>query len=415
MRIVIAGQTFNPATNGQGVFTIQLAEGLAQTGHQVMVVMPSDRIHAYRVSRNGVCIQAITAIPLAPPYSDVYVTPLPGAQVSRLLDEFRPDIVHIQDHYPLSRGVLHAALERELPIVGSNHFLPENITYHVPIFSRTPALRALLHGLLWKPVLDVLNQVDVVTTPTETGAAILHQQGIQVPVRVISCGVDLDRFRPDACVNRIELRLRYGLDPQRTIFLFVGRLDREKRLDVLIRAWHRLNRDDLQLAIAGRGRHTQALQALARQLMLGRRVVFTGYVPAEDLPALLNSVDIFAMPSEAELLSIATLEAMGTGRPVLAANAQALPELVENGVNGYLFRASNVEDAARCIAELADHPESWAAMGTASRRIVQRHSLSNTIQRYEELYRALLPPALQASSVGSILARSEGIGMGRCA
>jgi glycosyltransferase involved in cell wall biosynthesis len=106
---------------------------------------------------------------------------------------------------------------------------------------------------------------------------------------------------------------------------------------------------------------------------------------------LLNSVDIFAMPSEAELQSIATLEAMACGRPVLAANARALPELVEHGVNGFLFRAGDVEDAAQWMARLADQRERWAVMGAASLAKVRPHSLSNTFRRYRELYRSLLP------------------------
>ena len=118
-------------------------------------------------------------------------------------------------------------------------------------------------------------------------------------------------------------------------------------------------------------------------------MVFTGYVPAQDLPALLNSIDIFAMPSEAELQSIATLEAMGTGRPVLAADAQALPELVKNGVNGYLFKAGDVDDAARRIGQLTDEREYWPAMGAASLTLVRPHSLGNTLLRYEDLYRSL--------------------------
>jgi 1,2-diacylglycerol 3-alpha-glucosyltransferase len=390
MRIVIAGQTYHPTLNGQGAFTVHLVEGLIQADHQVMVIRPSDRIYAYRTSRNNLHVRAIIAIPLAPPpYSNVCVTPLPGVQAGRLLDEFQPEIVHIQDHYPLCRGVLHAALKRDLRVVGTNNFLPENIIPYVPIFSHSAALRAFLKHILWKMVLDVFNRVDVTTAATETAARILRQQGLKVPVQAISSGVDLNYFRPDPGVNRTEIRVRYGLDPRRIIFLYVGRIDREKRLDILLRAFHRLNRDDLQLGIAGRGRNLKALQSLARQLGLGQHAVFTGYIPSKDLPALLNSADIFAMPSEAELQSIATLEAMGTGRPVLAANARALPELVENGVNGYLFRAGDVEDAAQRIAELADHPESWAKMGAASLKIAHPHSLSNTLQRYQELYHSL--------------------------
>jgi 1,2-diacylglycerol 3-alpha-glucosyltransferase len=386
MRIVIAGQTYDPKINGQGVFTLHLAEGLARRGHEVTMILPSDRGRAYQALANDVHLRAISAVSLAPLYRNVFVTPGPSRQVSAILDQSQPQIVHIQDHYPLCRGVLRAARARNLPVVGTNHFLPENMAPSVP-FSRY--CRASVERVLWRTVLDVLNRAQRVTTPTETAAAILRDQKIRVPVDAISCGVDLDGFSPDLPVDRRELRRRYGLDPARTVFLYVGRLDREKRIEVLIQAFERLNREDLQLAIAGQGRHGGAMRALAKPLTRSGRVVFTGFVPAQDLPALLNSADIFAMPSEAELQSIATLEAMAVGRPVLAADARALPELVRDGVNGYLFRAGDVDDACRRITQLADERARWGSMGEASLTAARRHSLGNTICCYEELYRGL--------------------------
>jgi glycosyltransferase involved in cell wall biosynthesis len=166
-------------------------------------------------------------------------------------------------------------------------------------------------------------------------------------------------------------------------------VDREKRLDVMLRAMKLLKRDDVQLAVAGRGAATNEYQALAKHLELGPRVVFTGFIPNEDLHVLLNSVDVFTMPSEAELLSIASLEAMACGRPLLLANAVALPELVQHGVNGFLFEPGSPEDAARCMQELAEHPERWAAMGKASVLRAQEHGLDRTLARYEELYQSL--------------------------
>ncbi len=387
MRILIAAQTYRPATNGAAVFTIRLAEGLARAGHQVMVLRPSERRHAYGTWQHGVRVEAISALPLAPLYRDIYVTPLPGRQVGRLLDGFRPDAVHIQDHYPLCRAALGAALARGVPVVGTNNFLPDNMVPQMPLLA---PWRALIERLLWKMVLDVFNRAHTITAATETSADILRRQGLHRRVWAISSGVDLERFCPDPGVDRIAMRRRYGLDLEQPVFLFVGRLDPEKRLDVLLHALHRLGRDNLQLAIAGRGTQRAALGALADRLALGRQMVFAGYVPDGDLPALLNSVDVFVMPGEAELQCIAALEAMATGRPLLLADACALPELVHVGRNGYLFRAGDVEDAARGMARLLAERDRWPAMGAASLAMARTHSLDNTIRRYEELYRSLL-------------------------
>jgi len=116
-------------------------------------------------------------------------------------------------------------------------------------------------------------------------------------------------------------------------------------------------------------------------------LVFTGFVKCDQLPALYNSADIFVMPSPEELQSIATLEAMSCGKPILAANGRALPELVEPGVNGYLFQPAQPEDAARKMHQLMEECRKWSAMGQASFERSQGHSLQNTITHYEEQYR----------------------------
>lgn len=104
----------------------------------------------------------------------------------------------------------------------------------------------------------------------------------------------------------------------------------------------------------------------------------------------MNSVDVFVMPSEAELLSISTLEAMACGRPVLLVNALALPELVRDGENGYLFKPGDVEDLVRHINMLADQPERWVTMGMVSREIALSHSLDETLRKFVMLYSQLV-------------------------
>jgi glycosyltransferase involved in cell wall biosynthesis len=95
------------------------------------------------------------------------------------------------------------------------------------------------------------------------------------------------------------------------------------------------------------------------------------------------------MPSPEELQSIATLEAMASGRPILAADARALPELVHAHANGYLFKPNNPQDAAQGLEYLLKARGEWADMGRVSCEIAQEHSLQNSIKQYEENYRLI--------------------------
>ncbi len=386
MRILTVGQTYYPERNGQAVFTVNLAEGLAARYHDVIAIVPAYSPRSFLDTLNGVLVGRVASIPL-PFYSEVRWTPRPGPTVRALMEYFQPDIVHVQDHYPLARSVVYFAKRMGTPTLGTNHFLPENLMRNMPgplRYSRA------VERFLWATMLDLYNRFDLVTTPTETAAAILRQQDIRVPVRAVSCGVDIHRFRPDPAVDRAAVRQRYGLSPEKALFLYVGRVDREKRVDVIVRAMALLPREDVEFGIGGRGLHLKELHGLVRDLGLQDRVKFLGYVPAEELPAVLNSADIFVMPSEAELQSIATLEAMATGRPVLLANARALPELVEPGVNGYLFRPGDPEDAARYMNRLVEARDRWPEMGAASRRIAEGHSLERMWETYEAIYTELV-------------------------
>jgi 1,2-diacylglycerol 3-alpha-glucosyltransferase len=390
VNILITGTTYPPALNGQSIFTANLAEGLARHGHTVYLVTNSERGQAYRCERNGVHIWAISATEMRFFHNQAYVNLFPRRQAAAVFAHCSPDVVHLHDHYPLSQSVLAEARQRGIPVIGTNHFVPENLAPYVPLL---PRIWPLFNRLLWWWMKRVYDHLDLVTAPSRTAVQILAAQRLHAPLRAISCGVDLGRFHPDPLVDRAAVRRQFGLDERRTTFLFVGRVDAEKKVDVLIRAVGQLRRDDIQLAVAGKGAALHRYQELATSLNLADQVRFTGFVPEDDLPRLLNSVEIFSMPSEAELLSIASLEAMASGLPLLVARAKALPELVREGEDGRLFEPGNVDDAARAMAALADPPADWPAMGAASLARVQPHGLENVIRGYEELYRGCLAQA----------------------
>jgi glycosyltransferase involved in cell wall biosynthesis len=237
---------------------------------------------------------------------------------------------------------------------------------------------------------EVYDRLDAVVGPSQTAVNLLKEVGLKPYALPISCGVNTNLFRPISPVDRKAWRASYGIDPNKTIFFFVGRVDREKCLDVIIRAVQLLNREDIHFVIAGTGAAKDSLMELMKNLGLQEKVSFTGFIPNSDLPSVLNSIDVFTMPGVAELLSIASLQAMACARPMLVADAVALPELVTENSNGLLFRPGDVDDAARCMTFLADNPERWALMGAASLERVKTHSLENIVHSYEDLYKAVL-------------------------
>ena len=396
MRILLAGQTYFREDNGQAVFTCRLAKGLADAQHKVIVIAPSGCGKAGQKMVEHVHLQQVPTIRM--PFN-TNITFVSQALVSNLLESFQPDIIHLQDHYFISRAVHIAAKKFSIPMVGTNHFLPDNIIDNLclPTFTKHIATK-----LLWAHMLNYYNMLQKVTTPTQTGVEILYKQKIRPPVEAISCGIDISRFYPPTKAERNVGRQYFTFDNKATIFLYVGRIDHEKGLDTVLEAFAVLDNEHCILYLAGKGSYSSALKKRRDQLGLQKRVVLPGFIPEEDLPRLLHSVDCFVMAGHAELQSIATLEAMASGLPVIAARARALPELVEDNVNGFLFPAHDSEALARCFQLFLDQRSEWRKWRAESRHRACKHDHYRTVKKYVEWYRSVLLVPLKKGRISRI-------------
>ncbi|AWS41267.1 glycosyltransferase [Streptosporangium sp. 'caverna'] len=378
-RVMIGTDTYPPDVNGAAYFTHRLACGLAERGNDVHVVCASDEGPA-RVDRvDGVTVHRLRSAPLlVHPTMRISVP----TRLDRLVEEIAPDVVHVQGHFVVGRASISAARREGVPVVATNHFMPDNLFQFAHIPER---LRVRAGAIAWRDFNRVFSRVDRVTTPTRIAAGLLMGKGFSRSVEPISCGIDLERFQPRA-EPKLWARKAFDL-PDRDTVLFVGRLDEEKRLDELIRALpYVLNNTDAQIALVGTGGQREALAKLARRIGVGDRVIFLGFVPDEMLPQAYAAADVFAMPGVAELQSIATLEAMATGLPVVAADAMALPHLVRPGENGYLFTPGDAQQLARHLTGLLGSPGLRAAMGAASRAIAVTHDHQASLSRFEAIY-----------------------------
>ncbi|MBB2910103.1 glycosyltransferase involved in cell wall biosynthesis [Streptosporangium becharense] len=379
-RVLIGTDTYPPDVNGAAYFTHRLACGLASRGNEVHVVCASDEGPARTEHVEGVTVHRMRSAPvLVHPTMRVSLP----VRLDRLIEAIAPDVVHVQGHFVVGRAAVAASRRAGIPVVATNHFMPDNLFQ----FARVPGrLRDRAGALAWKDFNRVFSRADRVTTPTRIAAGLLSDKGFGPPVEAVSCGIDLARFRPGTG-PRAWAREAAGL-PDRDTILFVGRLDEEKRLGELIRALpYVLNDTDAQLALVGTGGQRGALERLAHRIGVGDRVVFLGFVPDEALPGVYAAADVFAMPGVAELQSIATLEAMASGLPVVAADAMALPHLVRPGENGHLFRPGDVPELARRLSGLLASPALRTTMGAASRRIALTHDHQASLARFEAIYR----------------------------
>jgi len=380
LTILIGADTFTPHVNGAARFAERLAAGLAARGHDVHVSAPSigHRHHGTfveQVEGQAITVHRLPSWRWYPHDWLTFVLPWMSKHYARrVLDEITPDVVHIQSHIVIGRGLAREARKRGIPIVATNHVMAENI---IDFTTLPPLLDEVFLKLAWDDAERTLKMARAVTTPTRKAADFLESTIDVHGVIPISCGIDKANYTPDLA-PREHRRV-----------LFVGRLTTEKHVDVTLQAIAKLVPElDVVFDVVGGGDQRHKLEQLAAKLGIADRVTFYGKVPEDELRAAYTRADVFVISSIAELQSIATMEAMASGLPVIGADAVALPHLIHDGENGYLFPPGDVDALADRIRTVltADDAE-YLRMQRASLEGVEIHDIQNTLDTFENLYR----------------------------
>lgn len=387
LRIVIGAVMYPPDVSGAANFAHRLGSGLAMRGHDVHVICHSTDRESSTSVEDGVTVHRVGSYgtPLHPTFR-VCEPWRASSTADRMLAEIQPDVVHVQSHFFIGRALINAARRRGIGLVATNHFMPENIFGYV----RVPQLlQNAAARLLWRNLIRHYRKAGMVTAPTPRAIQLLRENGFDEYAMPVSCGIDVARYQRRAVGFR-----RQNPDPKTRTVLFVGRLDEEKHIDDLLRAISLLNaKVPTRLEIVGDGSCRASFEQLALDLGIGDRVHFTGFVSEDELLDAYARADLFCMPSIAELQSLATMEAMSAGTPVVLADAMALPHLVESGQNGWLYPPRDVHALASAIDRIIRDRSTINRMGRASERIVSKHDIDAVLRRFETIYRHVVDPS----------------------
>ena len=192
-------------------------------------------------------------------------------------------------------------------------------------------------------------------------------------IRVIHNGVDVNKFKPTN--DRPKAKAELGFNPEDTAILSVGRLYARKGLFTLIESMPLVTRKfkNAKFIIAGKGlsNEMKKLMSYAAKLRVKDSIVFTGYFPDKKLPRLYQAADIFVFSTFYENLPFAVLEALSTGLPVVTTGVGGIPEMIEDGKNGFLVEPSNPEELADKILYYLGHSAVASEMALRARETVE--------------------------------------------
>lgn len=372
------GITCYPTYGGSGVVATELGLELAARGHEIHFIsyaMPvrmsaaSGRIHFHEVE--------VMNYPLFdhPPYTLALATKMRNVAVNESLD-----ILHV--HYAIPHSV-SAYLARAM-LAGSRR-LPFVTTLHGTDVTLVGLDRSYLPMTQFS-----IEQSDAVTAISEYLSQVTRDEfHPQRKVDVIPNFVNCDLFQPAADLSR---RREFAPDDER-LLVHLSNFRPVKRVPDVIDIFDRVRAQlPARLLMIGDGPERTVAEWMARERRIADRVIFLG--KQNNVQELINCADCLLLPSEIESFGLVALEGMACGVPCVCSRVGGLPEVVRDGIDGFLVTAHDVEGmAARAVEILAD-PAKREAMGRAGRERALRHFCSeNIIPMYERLYHRVLDGA----------------------
>ncbi len=386
---------------GMNVYVRELSRELGRRGIIVDIFTRSQDPHSPRITvvERNVTLITLPAGPEAPydknrvlNYQTEFVA---GMQNYTQQHNIHYDIIH--SHYFVS-GIIGLALREAwgIPLVHMFHTLGA-MKNHVARSDeeRETSQRIAFEGRLMREA-DTI----VAATPLDLQQMVWHYEAVPDRIKIIPCGVDLNRFHPQ---DMADARAALGLPAQPTpIVLLIGRIEPLKGIDALIRAIALVRHQSPQLAdttavVIGGDSDEQPelwnteqrrLDQIRTELGIRNAIKFIGARPQSQLSLYHAAADIVTMPSHYESFGMAALEALASGRPVIATNAGGPATIINDGVNGLLTMPDDAHSLAANLVRVLSDAHFAHNLGLAARERAQRYGWSNIGCDVLDLYRS---------------------------
>ncbi len=401
MNIIIFTDTYLPKLDGISISIDRFSHLLAKRGHNFVICAPRYGNENHPTSSERIKILRFASIPLIS-YPDVRIVLPSIGKIKRAMRIWKADLVHVETPGLLGQyGAIAARLSKK-PLVGTYHTLiAEQHTYtslyrllKIDVLLRSflsPKKVETLFGrqapgkkmgwkkrLIMKSCNSFYAKCNLIITPSRLIQANLINQGITTAIEVVSNGTSLEHFSGQAKVIHSPPK-----------FLHVGRISYEKNCDVVVRAFALIQKHypTATLDIIGDGPALQSLKVMVKSLDLSSNVVFHGMIEHERLCKLYWRYDIFLTASTMETQGLVVLEAMACGLPCIGVDAFALPELIQEGRNGFIVAPFDIKALASRAVQLAGDAALYRRFSTESLTIAKEHDIHACADRLEEVYR----------------------------
>lgn len=376
LRIAIFSDSALPILNGVSVSIDTLIHGLRDAGHSVHLFTAA--APGYRDPDSN----TYRTLAFESPWTKGY--PLAVPPFLPLLRKFRRhefDLIHTHTPFTLGFVGLRWAQSHEIPIVSTYHTLYDRYAHYIPYFPRR-----YVRFKMAKHTSFYYGSVDHVIVPSHAAYRWLRRHSVATPATIIPTS-----RRIGAELDRTEMRRKLGFSPDQKVLLYVGRLAKEKNLSVLFDMAARVFKEDpeARLCMVGDGPYRSECDEMVRQLGIGDRVRFMGFLPRPSVDEVYAASDLFVFASVTETQGLVVQEAMAYGLPSVVVAGGGAGEAVENHVNGFIVR-NDAHSFADCVLRLFADDAMYARMSQEALKSVRDTGASTMVQSVLNVYHQVL-------------------------
>lgn len=398
MKILFISDVYFPRVNGVSTSIRTFVEQMQNLGHEVHLIAPD-----YQVATQDEAW--IKRIPARSIYFDPEDKLMKYGQAMKLLPELEKekyDIIHV--HTPFVAHYLGLKLARKLniPCLETYHTFFEDYLHHylpwVPSF--------MARGMARMISKQQCNAVDAIVAPSNPMLDVLRTYGVKVAAEVIPTGLQSHSFK---AADGKAFREKYGIELDRPMLLYVGRVAFEKNIDFLlgVAAVLSAERSDILLVVTGEGPAEASLHKLAKKLNIEKNVKFIGYLDRNtELNACYQAADVFVFASKSETQGLVLLEAMAQGTPVVAIAELGTASILVEG-KGALISTENTLEFAEKVHQLLIYPEQRFELGIKAKTyVLDKWTAKLQAERMVKLYAQLV--STKSMKVSNDLVLSKG-------
>lgn len=383
MNIGIFSDTYFPQLNGVATSIRTLATALEERGHNIYIFTPADPRCYEGYDTLNVCRLPSIPVRFVRDYRAGYVF---SPFLAKKIVDLNLDIIHTQTEFCLGALGRFISTTQGIPLVHTYHTMYEDYVHYIGgghIISKEMA----------RDFSSIYcNKATAVIAPTRKTEQLLKSYGVTKPISIIPTGINTTHFRRKnfSTEEILELRKSLGLNADTPVILSIGRIAKEKSIDVVIGALPKLieKLPDLKMVIVGEGNEIENLGKFADSLGVGHHVIFTGGKPWDEIGKYYQLGNVFCSASLSETQGLTFAEAMAAGIPVVAKKDECIENIINDTVTGMLFQSD--DELPDLLYRVLTDKDLSSRLSAASAAAMEALSVEAFADSVESLYRHIL-------------------------